>query len=124
MEQALAKRENGEIQEFNAETALARIDTRLSFIHGLRGKLKEGEDFAKRPGYPKPALEKPGAEKIAAALNASPMIESVEQEIWDEQYRLKEYTVVLKLVDRATGGVWGHGVGTHAASKSDLNTKN
>lgn len=109
------------IEEFDPDKAIARIEKSIDFINKLRGILKEGEDFNKHPGYERPALEKPGAEKIAAALNCGPeIIRGEEGKIIDEQYGLKEFNLVIALINRATGLCYGQGVGYGRASVKDL----
>jgi len=108
------------IKEFSAEGALARVDQAIEFINGLRSKLKAGEDYGKHPGYTKPSLEKPGAEKIAMALNCASTIIDMKSTIINEQYGLKEYELVVGLKNRATGDMYGEGVGYGRAHEKDL----
>ena len=110
-----------EIEEFDPDKAVARINRAVDFLGKLRGILKEGEDYNQHPGYPKPALEKPGAEKIAASLNCGPEILRGETgNVIDEKYGLKEFSLVIGLVNRSTGACYGQGVGYGRATEKDL----
>lgn len=105
---------------FDPQAALAQVRKAVEFSHGLREILVEGEDYAKRPGYPKPSLEKPGAEKIAFALNCAPVIVRGEQgRVIDEEWGLKEYELVISLVNRSNGVSWAEGVGYSVADRKD-----
>jgi len=107
--------------EFEPDKAIERINKSIDFLNKLRGVLKEGEDFNKRPGYPKPSMEKPGAEKIAAGLNCGvKIVEGNEGRVIDEKYGLKEYELVVALINRASGEWVGEGVGSATATVSDL----
>jgi len=109
------------IVEFETEKAVDRIKEAIKFADSLREILKSGEDYNKHPGYQKPALEKPGAEKIAFALNCGPQIlRGEEGKIIDEQYGLKEFNLVVGLVNRSTGLSYGEGVGYGRATEKDL----
>ena len=119
----LVKPEGAPIAEFNPDVAIRRIEARVEFLHKLRKLLKDGEDYAQRPGYPKPSLEKPGAEKIAGALNAYPKVVRIESEVVDEEFGLKGYTVQITLIERATGTELADGVGYARATKTDLKTR-
>jgi len=116
----LVKPEGAPIAEFNPDVAIRRIEARVEFLHKLRKLLKDGEDYAQRPGYPKPSLEKPGAEKIAGALNAYPKVVRIESEIMDEEFGLKGYTVQITLIERSTGTELADGIGYARAYKNDL----
>lgn len=108
------------IKEFSADGALARVDEAIRFIEGLRSRLKEDEDYGKHPGYTKPSLEKPGAEKIALALNCASTIIKLSPTIIDDRYGLKEYELVVGLKNRVSGEICGEGVGYGRAHEKDL----
>lgn len=117
-EQSLAK-----VEEFSSDVALARIDERIKFIEGLRQRLKKGEDYNTHKGYSKPSLEQPGAEKILSCLNCGYDVERGEQGVvWNQQYGLKEFSIVIHLIDRVTGKFIGSGVGSARAEVDDLLT--
>jgi len=124
-EKALVTAENKARQEvtiFKADKALERVDEVIKFIEGLRARLKEGEDYDKHPGYHKPSLEKPGAEKICAALNCGTEIIKTTANVIQSQYGLKEYELVLGLKNRVNGAIMGEGVGYGRADEKDLFT--
>jgi len=106
--------------EFDPDKTIDRIKNQADFLEKLRAILKEGEDFNKHSGYQKPALEKPGAEKIAAGLNCGPKIIDLKSRIADEKYGLKEYEIVVALINRASGDWYGEGIGYAIATEKDL----
>lgn len=114
------KEQAQEVAIFKADKALERVDEVIKFIEGLRARLVEGEDYDKHPGYQKPSLEKPGAEKICVALNCGPEIIKTETRVINQQLCLKEYELVLGLRHRVSGMVVGEGVGYGRADEKDL----
>lgn len=109
-----------EVTIFKADKALERVDEVIKFIDGLRARLKEGEDYDKHPGYQKPSLEKPGAEKVCVALNCGSEIIKKDTTIINPQYGLKEYELVVGLKHRLSGEIVGEGVGYGRADEKDL----
>lgn len=109
-----------EVTIFKADKALERVDEVIKFIDGLRARLKEGEDYAKHSGYQKPALEKPGAEKVCAALNCGAEIIKQTSNVISQQYNLKEYELVVGLKHRLSDRIVGEGVGYGKADEKDL----
>ena len=71
--------------------------------------LKEDEDYAKIPGCgDKPALMKPGAEKLCVAFRLAPFYR-IRKEVIDRRHREYEVTTTLKHI--GTGNEIGQGVG-------------
>ena len=66
-------------------------------------------------------MEKPGAEKIAAAFNCGPqIIRGEEGNVVDEKYGLKEFNLVVGFINRQSGYSYGEGVGYGRAHEKDL----
>ncbi len=101
--------------DLNPKILKSKIEAIQAFQDLARTQLHEGHDFGKIPGCgDKPALLKPGAEKIVKLLNLADDFEVIErQEDWDEGRFI--YTIKCKLLDIATGTLIATGIG-HANS--------
>ena len=85
---------------------------RLKELQGfIRGQMKEGEDFGKIPGCPKPSLFKPGAEKLCSIYGFAPKFETVEQ-VKDWEKGFFHYQLKCELVCKRSGVTVAEGVGS------------
>ena len=102
MEQELATvpaHSDGDLSQpvMTVEAALIRYKQFGAFIKGI---LKEGVDYGAIPGISKPALLKPGAEKLCAFAGLRPEYDSVtEIEQWDAPEPLFYYRIKARLVN-------------------------
>lgn len=90
------------------QSEIEQIGLLQSFI---KGQMKEGEDFGKIPGSPKPSLFKSGAEKLCSLYGYTISINVLERvENWDEGFFY--YMCKCILFDRKTGSAVAEGVGS------------
>lgn len=107
---SLARSEAAPLTEWGgaAERGLAARKEREKIIASV---LKDGPDFGRIPGTPKPTLLKPGAEKIADSLNLYPDYEEIQRlEDFDKPLFFYRYRCVLR--HRGTGAVVATGIGS------------
>jgi hypothetical protein len=69
------------------------------------------QDYGVIPGTDKPGLLKPGAEKLCELYGFAAKIHHVD-EIKDRETGYYEATVYIEIIDRKTGNLVGHGVGS------------
>ncbi len=86
------------------------IDAINRFQKIVHNTMIQGQDYGVIPGTSKPALLKPGAEKIAKLLGLSDQYEIVDKkEDWDKP--LFHYLIKCKLVHLASGEIISEGIG-------------
>ncbi len=108
----------------DVERAMARMQANVQLANSLRSMMELGEDYGMHPGYSKPCLEKPGAEKVLVALNVSPkIVNGSEGTIYDSEKGLREYNIVVAGIARNTGIDMGSGIGYARASEKDAMLK-
>lgn len=93
---------------FRLEDLKSRMDVVQRFFKDV---MIEGQDYGVIPGTDKPALLKPGAEKLCELYGYSPMMKVVEE---DKDLHSGFYmaTVTMQLVSRKTGAIVAEGTGS------------
>lgn len=77
----------------------------------IKSHMKEGEDFGKIPGSPKPSLFKAGAEKLCSLYDLSIHIDILERvENWEDGFF--HYLAKCILINRRNGEIAAEGVGS------------
>jgi len=95
--------------------SIANVESRRKAINDLMMKaMRDGIDFGKIPGTPKPTLYKPGAEKICSMFQIAPRIVIVDMSTPDTL----RYQVRVELY--ANGGTifLGEGIGTASSAET------
>jgi hypothetical protein len=102
-----------QIHQGNEPSALSpvQVGEQVQMIQQLmRANMKDGEHFGKIPGCgDKPALLKPGAEKLCLMFRLAPKFEIVTTDLGNGH---REITVNTSLYHINTGAFWGAGVGS------------
>ena len=90
------------------DEANERIALLQKFVQEM---MKEGIDYGVIPGYNKPSLLKPGAEKLCDVFGFSKHIEVINRvEDWDK--KVFHYEIKAILISKATGTVEAEGIGS------------
>lgn len=110
MEDELMLAENSE--NLLSEEGINQEITQFKLVQNfIKNHMKEGEDFGKIPGSPKPSLFKAGAEKLCNLYGLSIRIDVLERvENWEEGFF--HYLAKCTLVNRKNGEIAAEGVGS------------
>lgn len=107
MENEIAVQQIGEVQAWSPREVMAQV-TAIQQL--MRQGMTENEHWGKIPGCgDKPALLKPGAEKLCLMFRLAPKFEIMDKDLGSGH---KEIQVKCTLVHINTGRFWGEGVGS------------
>lgn len=109
---------NNELATLSAGTlmqqAIDRYNMTIEFVQMI---MKDGKDFGTIPGSAKPTLLKPGAEKLSSLFQLYPVFRQADK-ILDWDGNLFFYQYECSLVNRASGEIWGSGLGSCSSRES------
>lgn len=113
----LIKREQTEAIVVRNEMTVTEIVGHVQLIQSVMASvMKEGEHYGKIPGCgDKPALLKPGAEKLSLTFRLAPKYQIKKTDLPNNH---REYEITCRLVHINTGQIFGEGVGSCSTMES------
>lgn len=121
---AIVNQHTGEIVDFNVggsaqmAATLAEMENKLTLVQNFfKRVMVKDTDFGTIPGTDKPALLKPGAEKLLALYNFSSTVKE-KNEVRDLKTGYYQAQLVIQIVHRGTGVVVAEGVGEASSYES------